>query len=76
MQKSEPNNMCGIVRKISIISFAIIILARISIWLLFYFNINSEMGELMYGTCYVVGLVSIFIFIISLITLITIRLRR
>ena len=70
MRKVKLNKIGRIAIRLLIGSLALILLARLIIELLFYFDINSKIGEIIYSVCYITGFISIFLFLLSLITLI------
>jgi hypothetical protein len=41
-------------------SLIFLLIMRLIIGLLFYYNVDSEMGEKVYGICYILGFVSLF----------------
>ena len=59
--------------RILLISILAVLLSLIIIETLFYFEINSEVGETIYGICYIIGFISIFIFFLSILIILSIQ---
>ena len=69
MRKIKFNKTGRIAIRLLLVSLGLILLARLITDGLFYFNINSKIGEIIYLVCYTTGFAAILLFLVSLITL-------
>lgn len=56
--------------KAVLISLTMVLLMRLIISLLFYYNVNNDLGERIYSICYITGFVFLYLLVISVLILV------